>query len=65
MDLRGIGERGLTGWTGRVAGWAAGPISRRTRFGERDVRAALGWALLVVAGVQLLRGSALRRLLRR
>ena len=44
-----IGEAGLVGWRGRLAGVAARRISRRTAMSEQQVRAIFGALFLLLA----------------
>jgi hypothetical protein len=58
-----LGESGLVGWPGRVARTVAGPVSRRTRWNEEQVRTAIGLLLLVYAVYRLARPTT--RVIRR
>jgi copper oxidase (laccase) domain-containing protein len=47
--LATFGEAALTGWRGAAGRAVAKPISRRTRFSQEQVEAAIGLALVAYA----------------
>jgi hypothetical protein len=61
-NVRRLGEQGLQGWRNHVASAAAPPIARMTPFEERDVRALVGFAFVVLSASYL--GTTLARFLR-
>ena len=50
-----LGESAMTGLPGAMGGAVAKPVSRRTRWSEQQVRAAIGLALLSWALYRVLR----------
>lgn len=52
-----LGESALTGWRGAVGKAVAGPVSRRTRWTEEQIRTALGLLILAYAVYRVLRPS--------
>lgn len=62
MSARALGEAGLQGWRGRVAGAVAPAVSRRTPLDEEQVRRAIGGLFLALALLYLVKaGRKLRR----
>jgi len=49
MDVRRVGEAGLTGLRGRILTPVVRLVSRRTPLDERSLRAALGAVFLILA----------------
>ena len=49
MRTRQVGLAGLRGWRGSVANAVAPPVSKRSPFGEDQVRAAVGALFLVLS----------------
>lgn len=62
MDAVSFGKAGLQGWRARVADVVAEPISRRSRFGDDEVRAAVGAAFFILSVVYVV--GTIRRLTR-
>jgi hypothetical protein len=60
MNAVSFGTAGLQGWRARVADAVAQPIARRTRFGEDEVRAAVGAAFFILSVVYVV--GTIRRL---
>lgn len=50
-----LGESAMTGLPGMVGGAVARPVSKRTRWSEQQIRAAIGLALLSWALYRVLR----------
>lgn len=50
-----FGEAALTGWRGAAGRAIARPVSRHSRFSERQVEAAIGLALIAYAVYRLVR----------
>ena len=50
-----LGESAMTGVTGKVGGAVAGPVSRRTRWSEQQIRTAIGLTLFAWALYRVLR----------
>lgn len=48
MDPKTVGRAGLQGWRAKVADTVAPPVAKRSRFGEDDVRVAVGVVFLVL-----------------
>jgi hypothetical protein len=59
MDLVAMGESGLKGWRRKAAGPVARAVSRRTRFTEAQVRAAIGAVFLALALIAFARTLAM------
>ena len=62
-NVRKLGEEALQGWRNRVANAAAPPVTRVTPFDERDVRALVGLAFVLLSASYL--GATFARFLRR
>jgi hypothetical protein len=60
MDAKTFGRAGLQGWRAKVADVVAQPVARRSRFGDDDVRAAVGAVFLVLSIVYV--AGAIRRI---
>jgi len=58
MDVKTVGEAGLTGWRDRLAQRAAPAVAQRTPLRQDQVRAAIGLAFLALAVVYLARAAA-------
>jgi hypothetical protein len=54
-----LGESAMTGIPGKVGGAVAGPVSKRTRWTEQQIRTGIGLALLAWALYRVL-GPAVR-----
>jgi hypothetical protein len=50
-----LGESALTGWQGKVGKAVAGPVARRTRWSEEQIRAAIGLLILAYGLYRVLR----------
>lgn len=63
MDARSIGLAGARGWRKHVADIAAGPVARRSRLSEDQVRASVGGLFLVLSVLYVISavGDVLRR----
>jgi len=60
MDAVSFGKAGLQGWRAKVADAVAEPIASRSRFGDDEVRAAIGAAFFVLSVVYVV--GTIRRL---
>ena len=61
MRVKEVGHAGLTGWKEKVADRVAPAVAGRTRFGEEQVRAAVG-LFFVILSVRYLVKTARRAL---
>ena len=58
MKVKEVGHAGLTGWKEKVADRVAPAVAGRTRFGEDQVRAAVGGVFFVLATVYVVKTAA-------
>ena len=63
MDAESLGKAGLQGWRAKVGDAVAGPIARRSRLTEDQVRAAVGGLFFVLSLIYVL--GTVKRLSRR
>jgi hypothetical protein len=57
MDVKTVGEAGLTGWRQAVADRAAPAVARRTPLRQDQVRALIGGAFLALAVAYIARAA--------
>jgi hypothetical protein len=63
MDAVSLGKAGLQGWREKVGDAVAGPVARRSRLTDDQVRAAVGALFFVLSLVYVL--GTVRRLAQR
>lgn len=61
MDVKAMGQVGLTGWRGRIADPVAGAVSNRTPLSKDEIKAIIGGIFLLLTVLQFAR--TVRRLL--
>jgi hypothetical protein len=63
MDAVALGKAGLQGWRAKVGDAVAGPVARRSRLTDDQVRATVGGLFFVLSLVYVL--GTVRRFTRR